>query len=143
MHSAIYDALFKFFKIHYHQQMKWDFFGSLERRRPKLLRYKLLIRADNAGGVRIQLPSRLSLPDFQEMFPVLNKLTLYKEICRFEELGTTWLKQCTELLPYLEDENRNQSCKLEKHIYESALEALEAWNHQASLIGSWNKLLGW
>jgi len=114
----------------------------VERHRPTLRRYKLLVGADNAGGVRIQLPSRPNLPDFQEMFPVLNKLTLYSEICRFEDLGTTWLQRCAELLPYLEDENRNQSYKLEKHIYEPALEALEAWNHQASLIGSWNKLLG-
>jgi hypothetical protein len=113
----------------------------LEWRRPKLLRYKLLVCADNVGGVRIQLHSRLNMPDFQEMFPVLNKITLYREICRFEELGTTWLKQCTELLPYLENENQNQPRKLEKHIYEPALETLEAWNHQADLISSWNKFL--
>lgn len=124
----------------------------------RVKQFELHLRITDSGKVQIQLPSRNRFPNFEVIFPDLVNLRLYKEICRFEELGTIWFEKCLKLLLHIETQEksgiavRSQSSdhalirveynrKLNREILEPALHAMEEWNRQSEIIQPWRRLI--
>jgi hypothetical protein len=130
---------------------EWD--QCLQQRGPTLQERRLFVGYDIDNRVWLRLPGRFKYPDLEKTFPALSDITLYRAICNFEERGAIYVHQCEQLLPYLENPDTDsvttavenpapgRTRKLPDDILRHTLQALNAWNQQASAIRAWGELL--
>lgn len=131
--------------------MSWE--QCLRQHQPTLHEHRLFVGSNRDNTVWMRLPSRFKYPNVEKMFPTLHDMGFYGEICKVEELGAIWLHRCEQLLSYLEHPDTESvtaavensapgpTSQLPADVHEPALQALNAWDHQASAVRAWGELL--
>lgn len=65
--------------------------------------YRLIVKKDKDDSVWLKLPARCKYPDFENIFPNLCDIPLYREICLFEQIGAKCTYFLELLRPYLRE----------------------------------------